>query len=227
MNMIQVPSTLYYVHDPMCSWCWGFRPTWNNLRQQIADQLPQLSLEYIVGGLAADSDVEMPDSMKSTLQMTWQRIQTVIPETVFNYDFWQVCSPRRSTYPACRAVLAAKEQNAAAEEAMIFAIQQAYYLHARNPSNADVLLDCAQSIGLDRVAFEKVWLSEAIEKTLQSNLSTYHQLASYSGASGFPSMILACSSGHSGAREYINVPIDYIDASASLRFIKASLLATQ
>ncbi|MFT6977114.1 MAG: putative protein-disulfide isomerase, partial [Shewanella psychromarinicola] len=24
-------TTLYYVHDPMCSWCWGYRPTWDTL----------------------------------------------------------------------------------------------------------------------------------------------------------------------------------------------------
>ncbi|MCP4060185.1 MAG: DsbA family protein, partial [Pseudoalteromonas sp.] len=21
-------TKLIYVHDPMCSWCWGYKPTW-------------------------------------------------------------------------------------------------------------------------------------------------------------------------------------------------------
>ncbi|MEF1187337.1 DsbA family protein, partial [Vibrio sinaloensis] len=21
-------AKLYYVYDPMCSWCWGYKPTW-------------------------------------------------------------------------------------------------------------------------------------------------------------------------------------------------------
>ena len=25
-------AVLVYVHDPMCSWCYGFRPTWVGLR---------------------------------------------------------------------------------------------------------------------------------------------------------------------------------------------------
>jgi putative protein-disulfide isomerase len=28
-------NILYYVHDPMCSWCWGFETT----RQKIFDEL--------------------------------------------------------------------------------------------------------------------------------------------------------------------------------------------
>ena len=24
--------TLYYVHDPMCSWCYAFKPTFNELK---------------------------------------------------------------------------------------------------------------------------------------------------------------------------------------------------
>ncbi|MBE8572891.1 DsbA family protein, partial [Vibrio sp. OPT46] len=26
---------LYYVHDPMCSWCWGYKPTLDKLKQQL------------------------------------------------------------------------------------------------------------------------------------------------------------------------------------------------
>ena len=41
----------------------------------------------------------------------WKRIQEVIPGTKFNYDFWTLCEPKRSTYPSCRAVICAKNQN--------------------------------------------------------------------------------------------------------------------
>lgn len=54
-------STLYYVHDPMCSWCWGYHPVWQQLQQMLAQQWPtQLTIRYLVGGLAADSDQPMP-----------------------------------------------------------------------------------------------------------------------------------------------------------------------
>ena len=29
--LMTATRTLIYVHDPMCSWCWGFRPTFERL----------------------------------------------------------------------------------------------------------------------------------------------------------------------------------------------------
>ena len=46
-------ANLYYAHDPMCSWCWAFRPTW----KRIVKALPEnLAVRRILGGLAPDSD---------------------------------------------------------------------------------------------------------------------------------------------------------------------------
>ena len=54
-------SILYYVHDPMCSWCWGFRETW----QLVLQQLPKkVHTYYLLGGLAQDSDEPMPKEMQ-------------------------------------------------------------------------------------------------------------------------------------------------------------------
>ena len=67
----------------------------------------KLSIEYKVGGLAPDSDEPMPLDMQQFLQQTWHRIEQQLG-TKFNHDFWHTAQPRRSTYPACRAVLVAK-----------------------------------------------------------------------------------------------------------------------
>ena len=104
-------NTLFYVHDPMCSWCWGFRPVWQQLKTQFTDTL---DIVYVVGGLAPDSDQPMPMTMQDNLSNTWRHIQQHIPGIEFNYEFWNPTSnsmPRRSTYPSCRAVLAAKVQD--------------------------------------------------------------------------------------------------------------------
>ena len=137
------PATpiLYYVHDPMCSWCWALRPMW----QRIRSGLPvPVRVKNLLGGLAPDSDAPMAESMRTHLEATWQRIQEQVPDTGFNFAFWQQCQPRRSTYPACRAVIAARQQGAAREETMIHAIQKAYYLGARNPSDTQTLVALAR-----------------------------------------------------------------------------------
>ncbi|MFT5132007.1 MAG: putative protein-disulfide isomerase, partial [Gammaproteobacteria bacterium] len=100
-------AILYYFHDPMCSWCYAFHPTLLRLKTKLPDNI---ELRYVLGGLSPDEDELMPESMQLSIKDHWQRIQQVVPGTKFNFDFWNVCKPRRSTYPACRAVIAATNQ---------------------------------------------------------------------------------------------------------------------
>ena len=176
-------TVLYYIHDPMCSWCWGFRPVWETVQSKLESQL---KINYIVGGLAPDSDQPMSVEMQHEIARYWQTIQRKIPGTEFNYDFWQLNTPRRSTYPACRAVIAARQLNIDKEKSMILAIQKAYYLQAKNPSDNDALIDIATKIGLDKLAFTRLLNSDAINQTLFDEIS----FAKTIGAQGFPSLIL-------------------------------------
>jgi len=197
---------LYYVHDPMCSWCWGFRPTWT----KILNKLPQeIDIKYLLGGLAPDSDEPMPDTMQLQIASYWKKIQQHIPETKFNFDFWKNCQPRRSTYPACRAVIAAREQNPELERSMIKAIQTAYYLKAKNPSDDEVLIELALAFNLDTVVFEADLNAKETQQTLEAEI----MLAQRMGAQGFPSMILEIEG------NYQIVPLDYNNEAGALDFI--------
>lgn len=185
---IQV-TTLYYVHDPMCSWCYASAPAW----QRIETELPaEISVHYVLGGLAPDTAEPMPLPMREHIRQTWRRIQSVVPGTEFNFDFWTQCTPRRSTYPACRAVLAAKHFDASLERPMIAAIQDAYYREARNPSETAVLGDLAAALGLDRPAFLTYMQSSECRGLLDQDLRTARTL----GVAGFPSLVLGTSRGH-------------------------------
>ena len=176
--------TLFHAHDPMCSWCWGFKKTWLTVFDSLGDNV---TVRLLLGGLAPDSEVPMEDNMKSMLQSTWQRIEQSIPGTEFNYDFWTVNTPRRSTWPSCRAVIAARRQNEAFEAPMILAIQRAYYLEAKNPSDHDVLADIAQSIGCDKSLFSAALNSESVHEEHVNERA----FAARIGAQGFPSLYLA------------------------------------
>ncbi len=198
---------LYYVHDPMCSWCWGFHPTW----KEIEAGLPKaVEVKYLLGGLAPDSNEPMPQAMQADIAGYWKKIQQHIPGTVFNFDFWDKCEPRRSTYPACRAVIAAKKQNPEVEKKMIESIQTAYYLNAKNPSDDEALIAVADTLGLDAVQFSMDLNSDETQQQLIREI----QFGQSIGARGFPSMILE------KAGEYQTVPLNYNDFTSSLNFIK-------
>ena len=201
---------LYYVHDPMCSWCWGFRPTWKKIQAELADDI---AIKYLLGGLAPDSNEAMPESMQSDIAGYWRNIQQHIPETKFNFDFWKKCQPRRSTYPACRAIIAARKQNTQGEKAMIEAVQTAYYLEAKNPSNDDTLVAVAESLGLNATLFLSDLNGVETQQQLEQEILFCRQI----GAQSFPSMILEQDG------EYQYVPLDYNNPKPAVAFIQQTL----
>lgn len=199
-------AKLYYIHDPMCSWCWAFAPVMAQIESALSGQL---TIEYVLGGLAADTDEPMSDDTRQMVQSNWKRIEQEVGLS-FNYDFWSKCQPRRATYPACRAVIAASYQHA--EKAMIAAIQQAYYLRAMNPSEEDTLLQLADEMGLDFDRFMQDLESPKCHEQLLAQIQQSRQM----GVNSFPSLLLE----HNG---FHRVPHDYHSVHSSLAYISDQL----
>ena len=176
-------KTLYYVHDPMCSWCWAFKPTWQKVRAEIDNKV---NYRYLLGGLAPDNNVPMGLETQNYIQANWEKIQQVVPGTEFNFDFWRFCEPRRSTYIACRAVICARKQQPRVEEYFIEAIQRAYYLEAKNPSNKDTLIGIAEKLGLGTKQFADDLTSPEVQKILDREITLSQSL----GMTSFPSLKL-------------------------------------
>jgi putative protein-disulfide isomerase len=198
-------AVLHYVHDPMCSWCWGYRPTWLRLR----DALPRdVTINTVLGGLAPDNEQPMPPALQASLQGHWRRIASELG-TSFNFDFWTRCQPRRSTYPACRAVIAAARQNR--EEDMILAIQRAYYLRAMNPSDSETLETLAAEEGLDIRQFSDDLEAPSTQDALLAQINTARAWR----VPGFPSLVLE------RAESLHAITLDYRDHRVSLQSIVA------
>lgn len=194
---------LIYVHDPMCSWCYGFSRTY----QQLIEKLPEdIEVIRLLGGLAPDTGEIMPESTRQMVQQNWERISQVIPGVEFNYDFWAKCQPRRATYPACRAVIAAREQGEEYDDSMTRQIQQAYYRQARNPSENETLIELAEEIGLDQERFAEQLVADSTQQQLLDEIGTARSM----GISGFPSLILQ------KGDQLESVLVNYTDVEAML-----------
>ena len=200
-------ATLYHVHDPMCSWCWGYRRTWDALCTLLPKKL---AVVYVAGGLAPDTDEPMPLEQQKLIAGYWRDVHAKTGAE-FNFDFWLLCQPRRSTYPACRAVLTARLQGA--EEAMIHAIQEGYYLRAMNPSDSATLIQLASDIGLNMQQFSVDLTSPAIQSELEKEFVLRRRL----GVSSFPSLVVE-------HRETLTpLPIDYLDHRPTLDSLESIL----
>jgi putative protein-disulfide isomerase len=203
-------ARLHYVHDPMCSWCWAFSP----VLRMLESALPAgVVMHRLLGGLAPDTDEPMPEAMRRYLRTTWRKVQERVPGTRFDFRFWEVCNPRRATYPACRAVIAARAQGEAFDRAMTTAIQHAYYLQARNPSEDATLVALAGELGLDVAAFERALNAPATQARLHEEIAQARAM----GVDSFPSLVLETPS---GCRR---VAVDYLDAGPMLEVLSAVL----
>lgn len=205
--MKKTQAILYYFHDPMCSWCWGFKTV---LQQLLSHLDKDVKIIRVLGGLAPDTDDPMPVDMREQVKGNWKRIEANIPGVRFNYDFWKACEPRRATYASCRAVIAARQQGELYDERMTAAIQQAYYQQARNPSDDQTLIDLAVETGLDSKVFIEDFYSQQVKDILQNEISFSREMFIES----FPSLVLKVDD------NLTTINIDYTDYQIMLNQVE-------
>ncbi len=203
-------NTLYYIYDPMCSWCYAFEQSLDALQKQLP---AELNFTPILGGLAADTKTPMPIETQSMIQQSWQQIEKTVPSVRFNFDFWTKNIPYRSTYPACRAILAAANQSAEHTDSMRQAIQHAYYQEAKNPSLNEILINCAKQLSLDISQFSKDIQSLAID----IKLSEHRHFSRLLEVSSYPSLRLVLDT------ESYTIPIAYNSIKPTLGLINKLL----
>ena len=189
----------------MCSWCWGYRLTADLLFANLPENILR---ENVLGGLAPDSDEPMSADLRQRISGHWRTIHETLGAE-FNFDFWEKCEPRRSTYPACRAVIAAANQMREAE--MILAIQEAYYLRAMNPSDTEMLEVLASELNLDLDRFNSDLHSLETESELQRQVA----FARSSPISGFPALAICIGD------QLTPVRLDYKDHKETLQHLQA------
>ena len=171
---------LLYIMDPMCGWCYGFQPE----LEKFLEKHSSAEVDWIMGGLAPDTQQPMDENLKQTISSYWYEIENK-SQVSFNHDFWKLNTPYRSTYPACRAVIAAESLKTKSSQQMVKAIQSAYYQEAKNPSLEETLIACACSIDLDENQFLEVFKSKETEQRFQQHLSITYQLQ----IKGFPALL--------------------------------------
>lgn len=198
-------ATLFYVYDPMCSWCYGYQPSWDKIEQALT---PYLTIKKVLGGLAPDSDVPMPQDMQLFLQKTWQKISQQLGSE-FNFDFWRQCTPKRSTYPACRAILIARAHGKEAQMNQL--IQHAYYQNAQNPSEHTTLNDLL--IQLDIEDGHSQLFSDKVNGVLMQEIAFAHTLP----IQGYPSLVLEMNG------QVMAIPVNYKEWQETVDLVLAKI----
>jgi len=175
-----MPRLLYFA-DPMCSWCYGFGPA----LARIHEQHPKLPVVLVMGGLRAYNAALMDQAQKDLIRGHWEHVREASGQP-FDFAFFAREGFVYDTEPACRAVVTARELEVQDTLGYFHALQNAFYAEGRDITQSDVLLDVAQSRGIERAAFATAFESDALrERTREDFLLTLR-----SGVEGFPTLAL-------------------------------------
>ncbi len=173
--------TLWYFADPMCSWCWGFSPVIEAIREAYRDRL---KVALILGGLRVGTTDVMSDGQRREILQHWHEVHEKTGQPFlfagalgdgFVYD----------TEPACRAVLAIAEQDPKAVFPLFKSIQMAFYGEGRDVTHPDVLVELVEGLGVERRAFLAAFESEQA----RANTLAHFQMARKLAVRGFPTLV--------------------------------------
>lgn len=174
-------KTLLYFADPMCSWCWGFQPVMEKVRQRV-DGLADIVV--FVGGLRPFTDHAMTDKDKSYVRGHWEHVHEASGQP-FDFSFFERSGFVYDTEPACRGIVAARRLDDSKAHPMLDRLHRAFYAEGRDTTDAEVIADLAAEIGLDRGAFRT---AHDAEQSRQETLAEF-QYTQRSQIGGFPTLV--------------------------------------
>lgn len=178
---------LWYFADPMCSWCWGFSPAIETLREEFRDRI---KIALILGGLRSETE-PLNEARRAEILHHWHDVNAMTGQT---FQFEGALPPGfvYDTEPACRAVVTAAALQAEATFPMFKAIQSAFYTAGQDVTQPAVLAGLAEAQDIAAERFLPAFDTAAMkEKTL-----AHFRMARQLGVRGFPSLVLQNAEGY-------------------------------
>lgn len=173
---------LWYFADPMCSWCWGFSPVIERIREDYRDHM---KVALILGGLRVGTTLAISDQQRQEILQHWHAVHAKTGQP-FRFDGALGEGFVYDTEPACRAVVAMAQQAPAAVFALFKAIQAAFYGEGMDVTHPQVLAQLAEGQGMEKADFLAAFESDAVrQKTL-----AHFQMARKLAVRGFPTLVL-------------------------------------
>lgn len=173
---------IVYVGDPMCSWCWGFSPVLDQIRENYGALAP---MRVIVGGLHAFDSEPMSEDYKARIRSHWEHVATATAQP-FNYAFFDRQGFVLDTEPACRATVTVRNLKPAAVWPFYESIHKGYYVEDTDTTALDTFISYAEREDMDGGEFRAAFESDAIRQETLEDFSWCQQ----AGVTGFPTVLL-------------------------------------
>lgn len=172
---------LVYFADPMCSWCWGFSPAIEAIRERYGKNLP---VRLVMGGLRPGTREPMNEAAKASTRSHWEHVHAASGQP-FDFGFFARERFVYDTEPASRAVVLARRGGEARDFAYLRRAHQAFYAEGRDVTDPGVLADLAGELGFERDAFLTALASDELAQETRQDFTVTHG----AGIEGFPTLI--------------------------------------
>lgn len=182
-------KTLWYIADPMCSWCWGFSPVIEAICREYE---ARLKVELVLGGLRPSTKDPMPATQRETILRHWQAVQRMTGQP-FRFGGAMPSGFIYDTEPASRGVVSASIIDSEAAFPFFKAVQSAFYVEQRDVTTAVVLARLASDVGLDARQFSQVFESDTAKSQTLGHFKKTRQWDVH----GFPAVIMQNAAGYS------------------------------
>ncbi len=174
-------QTLIYVTDPMCSWCWGFSPVIEAVRERYQDRC---AIQLLVGGLRPGNTERFDEQRRAYILGHWHAVHERTGQP-FNFNFQMDSTFTYDTEPASRAVVAVKNIAPSQEFTYLKHVQEAFYVENRDVTKEDALANLAVDQGLPRDQFVGLFRSPELRENVLKEFDRSREL----GVSGFPTLL--------------------------------------
>ncbi len=180
--------TLFYIGDPMCSWCFGMSDILKQTQEYCTTN--SIKFEIVLAGLRAGGGDYWDIEFKTFLKNEWSKISKVTSKK-FSFDLFELDYFNYDTRPACKAVFIAKrllkDKNDNNKLALEFfsQVQENFYAKSKDPKELEFYKDICEKLNLSFDEFSKLFNSDDISKKLEEEFNY-----SKSFSRSMPSLVL-------------------------------------
>jgi putative protein-disulfide isomerase len=180
--MSQPIREMYYIADPMCSWCYGFAQVIQGIHAQYQDRI---KISLVTGGLRVGNEYPFTEKLKYTLVHHWREVEEMTKQT-FNYDFTMPDGFIYNTEPSCRAAVVMRKHKGDEVFPFFETLHKAFYAECRDLTDPNTLAELAAQHDLDKDTFITSFQDPEVAQETYDDFAFGHSL----GLQGFPSIVL-------------------------------------
>ncbi|MGB0910026.1 MAG: DsbA family protein [Nitrospirales bacterium] len=173
--------SLVYVTDPMCSWCWGFSPVIEAVRERYQGRC---AVKLLVGGLRPGNTERFDAHRRNTILGHWRSVHDRTGQP-FNFEFQMGSDFTYDTEPAARAIFVMRQLEPSQAFSYLKAVHEAFYVENKDVTQLAVLTDLAIRHGVDQEQFVRLFHDSETKKEIWKEFDQVREL----GVSGFPTLL--------------------------------------